>query len=90
MEEYTGFSAHASLATIGLWMKERRIWQKVEAQVSIKQKTIRHMQHEKLKDAFVNILAAGQGIKLICHLWQESAISHYKKIPQAQPCGINI
>ncbi len=61
MEQYTGFSAHASLATIGLWMKERNIWQKIEQQVAIKQKTIRHTPHEKLKDAFINILAGGRG-----------------------------
>lgn len=62
MEQYTGFSAHASLATIGLWMQERQLWQKVEQRVSIQQKTIRHTPHEKLKDAFINILAGGQGI----------------------------
>lgn len=62
MEQYTGFSAHASLATIGIWMKERHIWQMIEQQVVVKQKTIRHTPHEKLKDAFINILAGGQGI----------------------------
>lgn len=62
MEQYTGFSAHASLATIGLWMQERNLWQKIEQQVAIQQKTIRHTPHEKLKDAFINILAGGQGI----------------------------
>jgi len=62
MEQYTGFSAHASLATVGLWMEEHTIWQKVEQQVRIQQKTIRHTPHEKLKDAFINILAGGQGI----------------------------
>jgi hypothetical protein len=62
MEQYTGFSAHASLATIGLWMKDRNIWQMVEQEVKIKQKTIKHQPHEKLKDALINILAGGQGI----------------------------
>lgn len=62
MEQYTGFSAHASLAIIGLWMKEHGIWQEVEKHVTIKQKTIKHKPHEKLKDAFLNILAGGQGI----------------------------
>ena len=62
MEQYTGFSAHASLATIGLWMKERKIWQRIEQNVSIQQKTIHHTPHEKLKDAFINILAGGKGI----------------------------
>lgn len=62
MEQYTGFSAHASLATIGLWMQEHDIWQEVERHVTIQQKTIKHKPHEKLKDAFINILAGGQGI----------------------------
>lgn len=62
MKQYTGFSAHASLATIGLWMKDRNIWQMVEEEVKIKQKAIKHQPHEKLKDALVNILAGGQGI----------------------------
>ena len=62
MEQYTGFSAHASLATVGEWMQEHHIWQKMEQQVNIKQKTIRHTPHEKLKDALINILAGGQGI----------------------------
>jgi len=62
MEQYTGFSAHASLATVGLWMKDRNIWQTVEQEVKIKQKTIKHQPHEKLKDALINILAGGHGI----------------------------
>lgn len=62
MEQYTGYSAHASLAMVGTWMKEHNLWQKLEQRVVIQQKTIRHTPHEKLKDAFINILAGGQGI----------------------------
>jgi len=65
MEQYTGFSAHASLATIGLWMQERKIWKRIEEQVTIKQKIIKHTPHEKLKDVFINILAGGHGISEI-------------------------
>jgi hypothetical protein len=65
MEQYTGFSAHASLATIGLWMNDKEIWKKIEEQVRIKQKTIKHTPSEKLKDVFINILAGGQGISEI-------------------------
>lgn len=67
MEQYTGFSAHASLATIGLWMKQKEIWKKIEAQVVIKQKTIKHTPHDKLKDVFINILSGGHGISEINH-----------------------
>lgn len=62
MEQYTGFSAHASLATIGMWINEKAIWKKIEEQVKIKQKTIKYTPHEKLKDVFINILAGGHGI----------------------------
>ncbi|SRR6266545_737259 len=65
MEQYTGFSAHASLATIGMWMKQKEIWEKIEEQVVIRQKTIKHTPHEKLKDVFINILAGGHGISEI-------------------------
>lgn len=62
MPEYTGFSGHASLAAVGLWMQEKGIWKKVEAEVMIKQKTILHSPQEKLKDVLINILSGGQGI----------------------------
>jgi hypothetical protein len=62
MEKYTGFSGHASLATVGIWMKENRIWNSIEEGVKIKQKVIRHEPTDKLKDLFINILAGGHGI----------------------------
>jgi len=67
MEQYTGFSAHASLATIGMWIQQKEIWKKIEEQVIIQQKTIKHTPHEKLKDVFINILAGGHGISEINH-----------------------
>ena len=30
MEQYTGFSAHVSLAMIGLWLEEKEIWKQIE------------------------------------------------------------
>ena len=65
MEQYTGFSAHASLALIGLWMQEKEIWKQVAEQVVIQQKTIKHTPQEKLKDVFINILSGGHGISEI-------------------------
>ena len=65
MEQDSGFSARASLARIGLWIKEKEIWKKIEEQVTIKQKTIKHAPHDKLKDVFINILSAGHGISEI-------------------------
>lgn len=62
MTEYNGFSAHASLAMIGLWMQEKRIWEQIEEHVQIGQKTVKHTPHDKLKDALINILAGGHGL----------------------------
>lgn len=62
MKKYTGFSARASLAVVGLWMDQQGLWAKVEAQVQIKQKTIRYRPLDKVKDAFINILAGGHGL----------------------------
>ena len=50
MEKYTGFSGAASLAAVGLWMKEQRIWEAVEARVKIRQKVLEHTPTDKLKD----------------------------------------
>lgn len=62
MEKYTGFSGHASLATVGLWMKENQIWNTIEECVKIKQKVIKHTPSDKMKDLLINILAGGHGI----------------------------
>lgn len=62
MEKYTGFSGHASLATVGIWMKANRIWNTIEERVKIRQKVIKHRPTDKIKDLFINILAGGHGI----------------------------
>lgn len=62
MEKYTGFSGHASLAVVGVWMKGKQIWNRVEERVKIKQKVVRHKPTDKLKDLFISILAGGQGV----------------------------
>ncbi|MDI6814392.1 MAG: transposase, partial [Desulfitobacteriaceae bacterium] len=62
MEHYTTFSARGSLAVIGVLMRRLGIWAQVERRVHINQKTVIHTPHEKLLDAFINILAGGRGI----------------------------
>jgi hypothetical protein len=62
MSKYTGYSSRASLAIIAKWMEERTIWKKIEMGLQIKQKTIKHTPHEKLRDVFINMLAGGQGV----------------------------
>ena len=62
MEKYTGFSGHASLATVGMWMNENKIWDRIEECVKIRQKVIKHTPTDKMKDLLINILAGGHGI----------------------------
>lgn len=62
MSKYTTFSARCSLAAIGMLMRRLGIWRLVEEMVHIQQKTVKHTPIEKLLDAFINILAGGQGI----------------------------
>ena len=62
MNNYTHFSARASLAAIGLYMHQMEIWELVQKHVHIKQKAIRHKPLDKLLDAFINILAGGHGL----------------------------
>jgi hypothetical protein len=62
MSKHNKFSARASLAAIGVRMRQMGIWQVVERQVQIEQKVIKHTPLNKLRDAFINILAGGQGL----------------------------
>ena len=62
MKEYNRFSARASLAAVGMYLRQLKIWETVEEHVKIKQKQIKHAPLDKLLDAFMNILAGGQGI----------------------------
>jgi hypothetical protein len=62
MDHYTRFSARASLAAVGVRMRQMRMWQVVEQKVQIRQKVIKHRPLDKLLDAFINILAGGRGL----------------------------
>ena len=62
MKKYTGFSGHASLATVGQWMKEHQSWHVIEERVKIKQKVLKHTPTNKMKDLLINILAGGGGV----------------------------
>jgi hypothetical protein len=62
MGKYTTFSPRCSLVAVGMLMRRLEIWPVVEDRVRIKQKTVRHRPLEKLLDAFINILAGGQGL----------------------------
>jgi hypothetical protein len=47
---------------MGVWMQRRKLWDVVENHVHIKQKVIKHRPIDKLKDAFINIVAGGHGL----------------------------
>ena len=59
---YTTFSSRGSLVIVGLLMRRKGIWAVVEKLVHIKQKAVEHKPLDKLLDAFINILAGGQGL----------------------------
>lgn len=61
MAHYTHRSTRASLADTGVWMERLKLWNVVEDYVHIRQKVIKHRPIDKLKDAFINILAGGHG-----------------------------
>lgn len=62
MTVYTRYSARASLAAVGLYLWQAGIWQVVEQYVRMRQKVVKHRPIDKLLDAFINILAGGQGL----------------------------
>ncbi|MGB1249513.1 MAG: transposase, partial [Candidatus Promineifilaceae bacterium] len=43
-------------------IQQMGIWEMIGEQVKIKQKTVKHTPLQKLQDAFINIMAGGQGI----------------------------
>ena len=56
------YSPRASLAIVGLNVQQMGLWNMIGNHVKIKQKTITHTPLEKLQDAFISIMAGGQGI----------------------------
>jgi len=62
MENCIRYSPRASLALVGMNMRQMGIWKMIGQQVTIPQKTIVHTPLEKLQDAFINIMAGGQGV----------------------------
>ena len=56
------FSSHASLAALGRKVKKLKLFEPIEQKVKIAQKTIKYSPSEKLMDAFITLLAGGQGM----------------------------
>ncbi len=62
MKNCIRFSPRASLITVGICSQQMGIWEMIGKEVKIQQKTIIHTPLQKLQDAFINIMAGGQGI----------------------------
>ena len=62
MNNCISYSPRASLAIVGMNMQQMEIWDMIGQQVKIQQKTVTHTPLQKLQDAFINIMAGGQGI----------------------------
>ena len=56
------FSSCASLAAIGIKLRDLKVFQPIEQTVQIGQKTIKDRPTDKLYDAFISILAGAQGL----------------------------
>lgn len=59
------FSAHATLAALGLQIRSLRLFAPIEKNVRIFHKSIKHQPIEKLSDAFIAILAGAHGLSEI-------------------------
>ena len=56
------FSPAASLAALGVKLKQLDLFGPIRTQVQIKQKTIKHTPADKLYDAFISLLAGAHGL----------------------------
>ena len=62
MNNCISYSPRASLAIVGMNVQQMGIWEMIGQPVKIQQKTVIHTPLQKLQDAFINIMAGGQGI----------------------------
>ena len=56
------FTASATLAAIGIKLRERKVFEPIEQMVQIAQKTIKDTPTQKLYDALISILAGAHGL----------------------------
>jgi hypothetical protein len=62
MSQSTKFSPRASLIALGNYLENTVIWQIIEQEVKIKQKVLQHTPTDKLKDAWISMLAGAQSL----------------------------
>src|SRR2546421_1136370 len=56
------FTGSASLAAVGIKLAELKLFEPIEQQVQIAQKTVKDRPSDKLYDAWISILAGAQGL----------------------------
>jgi hypothetical protein len=56
------FTGCASLAAIGVQLRQLKLFDPIRTRVQIKQKTIKYTPMDKLSDAFISLLAGAQGL----------------------------
>src|SRR5436853_6436689 len=56
------FTGSASLAALGLKRRERKLFEPIEQNVQIAQKTVKDRPSDKLYDAWISILAGAHGL----------------------------
>src|SRR5690606_30058062 len=62
MNDCIRFSPRASLTLLGMRIGQMGVWDVLEKHVHIHQKVVVHTPLDKLKDAFINIVAGGHGL----------------------------
>ncbi|MHB8598350.1 MAG: transposase family protein [Ktedonobacteraceae bacterium] len=71
------FTGCASLAAIGIKLREQQVFHPIEQTVQIAQKTIKDSPNDKLYDAFISLLAGAHGlVEINTRLRADSALQH--------------
>lgn len=64
-KNHTTTSRYGGMAPLSMWMNKHQVWETIEKEVVIKQKTVIHTPHEKLKDAFIHTLTGRERLQTI-------------------------
>jgi len=62
MSQFTKFSPRASLIALGNYLENTVIWQIIEQEITIQQKVLKHTPTDKLKDAWLSMLAGAKSL----------------------------
>src|SRR5437667_4399702 len=80
------FTGSASLAALGLKLRERKVLEPIEQQVQIAQKTVKDRPSDKLYDAWISILAGAHGlVEIKTRLRADSALQRAAREVAAVP-----